>query len=335
MPGLASNAMIKPFKGAVYSQVWINRNAVDLRTAVCGSIPEEWRKQFSKIRLDQPIQVNRKSRNTNLTDETFQSFPVIGGVSGNHVREIEDMLSSVAVTMPKRGIIIYDIGMSNAKKIFLQSHCNVAVNRIRMDLFGDLVTHIRDYQWKALLVYSAFLKFDGVLFSDASIRYKHSLDELPLVRNGVGYIGMEVRDYSPAGAFTHDGMLEAFGVSRESVATSPTVIGGSHIWFKQGGDVASTVLTHLVACSMRKACIAPEGATLPNCNKTERLSGRYIGCHRFDQSAISVVTEKAFPKGLSNEQCLIEALNFIHVRRRGTGMYPPCIRNSSLSPELV
>ena len=257
---------------------------------------------------------------------TFQSFPVISGLSDNHAREIVDMLSSVVAKMPKRGIILFDMGISNKSKLFLQSHCNVTVRSVRRDIFADMVANFQDYRWKALLIYSTFLEFDGAIWADASIRFKNSLNQLQLVRNGVGFIGMEVHSYSPAGAFTHDGMLEAFGVRRESVATSPIVIGGSSIWFKQGGDVASTVLKHWLACSMTTACISLEGATLGNCNKTERLSGRYIGCHRFDQSALSVITEKIFPNGQSNERCIIPAHYLVDIRRRITEYHSICLR---------
>eukprot|EP00117_Sycon_ciliatum_P016461 scpid58293/ scgid15881/ len=244
MPGLEPNATISPFEGVLLQEVRINRKPIDLQKAVRGYIPEEWRKQLSKIRLDQPIKVNKKSRNTTLNDVTFQSFPVVSGLSDNHAREIVDMLSSVVAKMPQRGIILFDMGIRNKSKFFLQSHCNVTVRSIRRDIFADMVANLHDYRWKALLIYSTFLEFDGAIWADSSIRFKDSLDHLQLVRDGVGFIPMEVKHYSPAGAFTHDGMLEAFGVSRKSVAMSPMTMGGSSIWFKQGGDVPSTVLKH-------------------------------------------------------------------------------------------
>ena len=61
MPGLETNATISPFDGEVFQRVRINRKPVDLRKAVRGYIAEEWRKQLSKIRLDQSIKINNKS----------------------------------------------------------------------------------------------------------------------------------------------------------------------------------------------------------------------------------------------------------------------------------
>ena len=42
-------------------------------------------------------------------------------------------------------------------------------------------------------------------------------------------------------------------------------------------------------CAVHKRCIAPGGTRVRPCQFTSRHEGQYIGCHRYDQSALNVI----------------------------------------------
>jgi hypothetical protein len=74
---------------------------------------------------------------------------------------------------------------------------------------------------------------------------------------------------------THPGTFAALNATPAAFAGRPSFAGG--LWgFVRGGPFVPAILEPWVACARRRECIAPEGAGLAN--------------HRFDQSAVSVIT---------------------------------------------
>ena len=56
-------------------------------------------------------------------------------------------------------------------------------------------------------------------------------------------------------------------------------------------------LNYWVDCGLNQECIAPPGAMKRTCNFTlapYKRSGVFIGCHRFDQSAMSMILIREF-----------------------------------------
>ena len=49
-----------------------------------------------------------------------------------------------------------------------------------------------------------------------------------------------------------------------------------------------------VDCALHKECIAPSGSNLLTCRGEAPKDGHYIGCHRYDQSALNLVLAREF-----------------------------------------
>ena len=47
-------------------------------------------------------------------------------------------------------------------------------------------------------------------------------------------------------------------------------------------------------CALHQECIAPEGSRAKPCLFTNEYDGHYIGCHRYDQSALNILMNREF-----------------------------------------
>eukprot|EP00117_Sycon_ciliatum_P040635 scpid62037/ scgid29831/ len=313
--------------GKIYCCVRVNMARVDLRRSVQGSPAEVWRREVSRIDLRLPIQVEPRRQEAALDDMTFRQFPVVSAASEDHAREVLDLVSSVNTRMRHRGIIVYDLGLHTTSRGYVEAMCNTAMRSIRRDFFADLLDNLQEYQWKPLVIYAAFLEFDGVIWADASIRFRKPIREVALVKHGVGFVGVEEPPASPVGAFTHDATLAALGVQRQSVAKARMAVSGATIWMRQG-NVPVLLLHRWMACAFRKDCIAPTGAkrNIKFCRLRERTSGHYIGCHRYDQSVLSILLSKVFP-GRNATQCLVMVYTLLEIKRYPTEKFQRCFRH--------
>ena len=236
------------------------------------------------------IKLNKKAT---PTLPYIDRFPIVTAVSDNHANEVEAMVATVQRVMPQRGVIIYDLGLtvSNIKR--LRSFCNVSIRHFPSHLYPDLVKEILEYRWKPLIIFLVFHEFGGVAWADASIRFKQKISTVPFFRRGHGFVGFNIRRLSPVGSFTHNGTLVALGVERDRVAKSKTTIGTFNIWLS-GHDTSEVLLDHWNTCAFDQQCMAPPGARRGCCMFELKKTFQYMGCHRYDQSALSVILEKIF-----------------------------------------
>ena len=102
----------------------------------------------------------------------------------------------------------------------------------------------------------------------------------------------------PIVSLTHDGMLQylKLSLSRKQMGHFGHIAAGC--WIMWANSLMKTkFLNYWVDCGLNQECIAPPGATKRNCNFTlgpYKRSGVFIGCHRFDQSAMSMILIREF-----------------------------------------
>ena len=80
----------------------------------------------------------------------------------------------------------------------------------------------------------------------------------------------------------------------------------SHLSFERGIFLiwANTLLKqhflrYWVDCAIHPECISPQGAGLYGCDFSKENDGTFIGCHRFDQSALNMILIREFGLGIS------------------------------------
>ena len=241
-----------------------------------------------------------KYPNCTCIDFMYCRFVFVTAFSSNHFIEAHDMIGSVHQFLPNTKIIVYDLGMNDEQRSKASTYCNVEVRKFDFDKYPPHVKNLMNYAWKPLLAEDAMKDHELISYGDSSVRMKSS-NMKPAFQSLLKFpflSGAPLTGYYAGGAmisFTHDGMIDYFNYppSRSIMGHLPYgVQGGS--WLLWGNSIGrKRILDLWVDCALHVECIAPEGAKLQGCSGPT-TGGRYVGCHRFDQSAINLILVKEF-----------------------------------------
>ena len=227
---------------------------------------------------------------------------VLTATSSNHWLESLDAIASVQNIMPDMKIIMMDLGMSAEQAEQLQRLRNVEVRKFPFDSFPPHVRRLEVFAWKSLSMQMMLSEYEVVFYMDASIRLRRPLVDIlipivqnfPIKVNGNGFYD---------GAFTREETYKYLGVTRKQVSKRFQKEGGLQM-YRNCSFLHKRILSALVDCALHEECIAPSGASPYGCdmdkyrqqsNQIENIEQvEYIGCHRFDQSALTSVLEREF-----------------------------------------
>ena len=324
---------IKTFKGLIAASLCKSSSCIEVASTVTtqGVNIESYKSYLNANigpALASPLKIERTRTTTAPRPYVFR-FPVVTAVSDNHAKEVEAMLTTARNVMPNRGIVVYNLGLNAPNLKRLRSLCGVIVREFPIHLYPDTIKDLFKYRWKPLVVFAALHEFGGAAWADASIRFKEKIDTVPSFHYGHGFVGFQQLSASPVGAFTHDTTLKSLGVQRSRVAKSLMTITGIHIWLS-GHKTSRTLLDHWSMCAFHPQCMAPTGAQRRGCKFKLGMSN-YIQCHRYDQSAISVILEKMFPANsqeyITNE--VLDMKRILDINRRPDPNITACVRNKN------
>ena len=227
---------------------------------------------------------------------------VLTAASSNHWLESLDAIASVQNVMPDMKIIMMDLGMSAEQAEQLQRLRNVEVRKFPFDSFPPHVRKLEVFAWKSLSMQMMLSEYEVVFYMDASIRLRRPLVDIliPSVQN------FPIKVHSNEwydGAFTREETYKYLGVTRKQVSKRLQKRGGL-LMYRNCSFLHERILSALVDCALHEECIAPSGASPYGCdfnNYRQQMNQiktieqvEYIGCHRFDQSALTSVLEREF-----------------------------------------
>ena len=106
---------------------------------------------------------------------------------------------------------------------------------------------------------------------------------------------IEVSD-TPITALTHDSTLNYLGLNMSRTMAAKQIdytIPGTLfcVWLTE--VIHEKWVKRWLDCALHEECIAPPGTSPYGCNFKIK-GGAYIGCHRFDQSALTVILYQEF-----------------------------------------
>ena len=231
-------------------------------------------------------------------DYMYCRLVVMTGISSNHFEESLDMIASVQKFLPNTKLIVYDLGLNHVERKTMSTYCNVELRTFGFELYPPHVKELFKYAWKPIIYRDVAEEYEVILYMDSSIRLKGNFKDtvLPLLQTFPfvpGPVDVQVSIIS----LTHEGMLNYLSVSRQEVADVliHTIQGGVHTtWATQ--QIKEKLVKYWVDCALHPECIAPPGAGLFGCNMgmVKTNPGKYVGCHRFDQSALNVIVYREF-----------------------------------------
>ena len=252
---------------------------------------------------------------------------IVSAISSNHMAEATEMIMSVQEHMANTRLIMYSLGLTDEEMVLLKSYCNLDVRVFDFDKYPALSYtkhNLRKFGWKPVIVNEVANEFDVVLWLDSSVRLTRSLDEnvfkhlqsTPSFLAGPWEGKHCVHSDDPIVSYTHDETLKYFFPikSRDlSLLRKELVVWGhmqAGIWLMWlNEDMKKKILNNWVDCAFHEECMAPRDAVV-DCNPVKRLfigrfspEGQYIGCHRYDQSALDMILYREFGVSSANEIC--------------------------------
>ena len=252
-----------------------------------------------------PEALNDTHHNTSVTSldlpsnvsDLYKRLVVVTAYSSNHFEEGKGIIASVQKYMPQTKILLYDLGLTAKERSNASKYCNVEVRTFQWDKYPEHVRQLSRYAWKPLIVREVSQEYDVIMYGDASVRVISpligkaliSLLEFPFIDGGPYTM--------PMISLTDNRTIDYFNFppSRQYMAKWGTVQAGC--WLMLANDIMKQkVIEPWADCALHLECISPAGTSSGRCRMEdlEYKDGRYIGCHRFDQSALNIILAKEF-----------------------------------------
>ena len=226
----------------------------------------------------------QKSKTTGKEKKEY--FLIVSAVSSNHFKESKDMIGSAQKYLPKRRIMMYDLGLEKEQRKELETFCNVELRTFDFNKYPEYFRSLFKYAWKPVIIKTVAQETEYLFWADSSIRFipnfesaLKKLDKFPIKGHHHELDIVQV---------THSGMLDYFNMTRESMRNLVGIEGGLVLY--KTNNIAMHIIDLWCDCSMHEECIAPKNTIHWPCKfeLVKKGSIQFIGCHRFDQSALNV-----------------------------------------------
>ena len=239
--------------------------------------------------------------NTNPTEmpslaDLYEHLVCLSGISDNHFMEAKAMFTSVHHCLPDKKIIVYDLGLNSNHSDQVRNYANVELRPFPFHNYQPYVKELHTYAWKPIAIKLISQEYDVIMYGDASMRMiSCDITEALAHLLKFPYINGHPRPVH-AIEFTHDGMLNYlhFPKVREHMIDAHVLETNSYIMWASHPLMQEKLIEPWLDCALHQECIAPEGAKLNPCKFTTHHDGHYIGCHRYDQSALNIIMAREF-----------------------------------------
>ena len=201
---------------------------------------------------------------------------VVTGANSGYFHALENFIGSMHFWEPTRQIVVYNLGLTSSQIEQVNMWHNVQLEWPRgiPSTYALHVHALKKYAWKTNAIYESTKKYVSTLWLDAGCEVRGPLTviESILRKDGVFLVQGQDEDMT---RWVHDGTFGYFKVERSAFSKKPSFAGGIEGW-ALNSEAYHKILEPLVECANKKECIDPSGASFGN--------------HRYDQSALSVIT---------------------------------------------
>ncbi|KAK3740180.1 hypothetical protein RRG08_054204 [Elysia crispata] len=203
-------------------------------------------------------------------------------------------------------LLFYDIGLTPDERSQMEKYCQCQVLSFPFEKHPDYVlTKLRCYAWKPLMIKAHIRQANVVLWLDASIRFNGDPNQLKQLVQRVKDRGVQI------GSSARDTTFRSFRSLYHYFGDEPCMylgmvqakanIGGYH----NEPLVERVILEPWAACGLHQECMCPDNGLKAGCFKRKEIIENYEKsendgpimygqCHHFDQSTISLILHKLY-----------------------------------------
>lgn len=262
---------------------------------------------FSKLDNDSKIYngllkfldvLNPRHTLPSLKDADIRDAVIVSAIDDSHYGDLTYMCASMSAykkfgTKFKRRLIVFLLGaISDSKRKDFAAQCEFIEFRFfPYNLFPSYFQNLHEYRFKPAVIALMLKEYHIVYWMDSSVRFNNSTEASSLEEylnmlkdRNIPFTMMGVTGHSIL-ATTQPNMYDYLPIDtkkreiEEGIASAMLFIGTK--------EVKSTILLRFLQCALVSECMAPPGHRL-NCVFKDRYK-YYAGCHRYDQSAVSII----------------------------------------------
>lgn len=232
---------------------------------------------------------------TNLSmNALMETITPVTAISSNHFHELMQNIGGLRTfKLTNMKLIVYDLGLSGSEATALKSHEFIVYRTFGFHDYPMHVENLSLYAWKLLIIQEVLAERGGVLWMDSSIIIKDNITTILqyMEEHKSGFLYYLPSNGHSIVSATHPKMLTYFPTKIPSDLRFGMPQATGMVMFNTR-DIREKVLKWAILCSLDQSCIAPIGSTL-KCNSNFPID-RFGGCHRYDQSMMSLLVNNAF-----------------------------------------
>ena len=227
--------------------------------------------------------------------------------SSNHFFESQALLQNlhtkVFPTLKNFALLFYDLGLTSKERKEMERFCRCTVLTFPFDKLPKHVRTLKCYAWKPLMIKAHIRQANVVLWLDASIRFNGDGSQIHSMIKRVRERGVQIGRSAADTTFrTFRSMYHYFGDEPciyLGMGQAQATIGGYH----SEPFIERIVLEPWVACGLNRDCMCPDTDRSAGCAESKKMVANmeehngpiiYGLCHRFDQSAITLILHKLY-----------------------------------------
>ncbi|KAI8798717.1 hypothetical protein BgiBS90_001020, partial [Biomphalaria glabrata] len=221
---------------------------------------------------------------------------ILSASSENHYDEMQAMFQNLHTVvyhnMANFTMVLFDIGLTKEQRSTTERNCKCHVVTFPVHLFKAYMKNNFCYAWKPLIVLASIVKARKYLvYQDASVRW---LNDFHITFDRTNKYGHQMFRYRNSIRSTLNTYQQMFQFMDEDPCTFTPYpeFHATSMLHKNDQLVIKTVLEPWARCALEETCMCPvEPSKSIVCKRDSFIQHR---CHRFDQSAITLIMGKMY-----------------------------------------
>lgn len=259
---------------------------------------------------------------------------LLTAASSNHFLESQALLKNlhenVYPFLKNFTLVFYNLGLTKQERALMVKYCRCQVVDFPFHKFPNFMRKLKCYSWKPVLIKSHLQKSNVVFWMDASIRFRRAPSHLQELIETTRKRGIQIGVSSAESAFrTNRSMYHFFGdepCAYLNLCQGKATFGLYH----REHFVERVILEPWVACALSEDCMCPRNRSACGCEDSKAMDAKYKKgkgpivygmCHRFDQSAISLILHKLYQD--LYRWVMVSVKSVLNIRRRHIITYFP------------
>lgn len=203
--------------------------------------------------------------------------------------------------------IIYDIGLYPRELELIKTHCDCEVREFRSSIYPKHVADISTFAYRPIIIQTIVEEFGSVLWTNPDMLFTQASDLKQLMYRGTrDFFFWQPKEFIGTIAYTDAKMFQYLGESRCCFLETGMIDMGTLVIYRTNASWIN-IMKPWLKCALNHDCIAPPKSRYSGC--FEVRSPKTTGCHRYDQSALSIIMDRMYQFSSKSEKYVTPRLS--------------------------